>query len=120
MDHRTANIPLDEDLCMTLSDLFLGTGEDFTQIASVAKKYPIDFVEKTLFQYVAPACNYNTIYAEPIVIYIFDRKDLLKRINRIREKRKTKWGKIYYDLFSIYLKFKFNSLWKILKKYYYS
>lgn len=114
------NILIDEDLCMELSGLFVGTGADFVKIASIAKNYSIDFVEETLFKYVAPACNYNTICAEPIIIYIFDRKELLKRIYKIQEKRKTKWGKIYFDLFSFYLKFKFNTSWSILKNHYYA
>lgn len=41
------NILIDEDLCVALSGLFVGTATDYEYIASVAKNYPIDFVEKT-------------------------------------------------------------------------
>jgi|SRR5699024_9371381 len=111
-----SNILLDEELCMALSGLFVGTAPDYERIASVAKRYPVDFVEKTLFRYVAPACNYNTLCVEPTVIYLFDREQLLKRIKCIEKRRKTKWGKIYYSLFSLYLRYKFKPGWEVLRQ----
>ena len=114
------NILIDEDLCVALSGLFVGTAIDYEYIASVAKNYPIDFVEKNLFKYVAPACNYNTTWSDPIVIYLFDKKDLLMRIEKIKTKNKSKLGKIYLELFSFYLRIKFKPEWKMLKNHYYA
>jgi len=114
------NALIDEDLCVSLSGLFIGTAIDYGYIASVAKNYPINYVEEILFKYVAPACNYNTIWPDPVVIYLFDRKELLDRINEIKAKKKSKLGKLYLDICSFYLKIKFKPEWKILKSYYHN
>lgn len=106
---------LDKALCVALSGLFIDSQVDYKYIASVARNFPLELVEYVLYNYVAPACHYNTIGPLPPVIYFFDENDLMNKIKSIAYKRKSYPSKIIYTLFSFYLRIRFKHEWVTLK-----
>lgn len=75
----------EEDLYYALSDLFVDNEVDYNHIASVAKLFPISYVEHVLFYYVAPTCHYNLTGPIPPVWTCFDRDELISAINVIKK-----------------------------------
>lgn len=55
----------DKDLCAALSDIFVDNLTDYEYIASVAKVFPIEYVEEMLLRYVAPICYINGLTPVP-------------------------------------------------------
>lgn len=105
----------EEKLYIALSDLFVDNQIDYSYIASVAKLFPISYVEYVLFNYVAPACYYNTVVPVPPVCYFFDTDMLINKISNIKKGENNLINKAKMYLFSIYLKVKFKHEWKTLK-----
>ena len=100
------------DLYVALSDLFAADNINYDNIASTAKLYPVDRVEYVLFHYVAPVCYYNTVTA---FCLSFDEDDLLNKIDDIKKNEENLIGRIKMNLFSKYMKFRFNHEWQTLK-----
>ena len=51
----------DIELCEALSGFFVDNEVDYRYIAKVAKAFPIEHVEKVLFEWVAPVCYTNML-----------------------------------------------------------
>lgn len=109
------NVVNESELYMALSDMFVDKPTDYEYMASVAKKFPIDYVELSLFKYVAPACYYNVRCPVPPVCYFFDERDLLNKINKIKNKENSFIGKVNLFIFSSYLRIRFHKEWVAFK-----
>lgn len=107
----------DKALCEALSYAFIDSNVDYKYIASIARTFPLDYVEDLFFNYVAPACYYNTVAPVPSVIYYFDPDELHSNIDTIRKKNRTLFGKLKMVLFCRYLKYKFKDEWIEIKKF---
>ena len=55
----------DIELCEALSGFFVDNEVDYRYIAKVAKAFPIEHVEKALFEWVAPVCYTNMLTPVP-------------------------------------------------------
>lgn len=102
------------DLCGALSDLFVDNEVDFKYIASVAKKFPVDTVEKILFEWVAPVCYTNLLTPAPSVWSGFDKKTLWVDICEYQNK-KTFPTKYKHKILVSILKVTYRKEWKTLK-----
>lgn len=105
----------EEDLYIALSDLFVDNEVDYNHIASVAKLFPISYVEHALFNYVAPYCYHNALTPVPSVCYFFDEDELLSAIDDIKKKENRPISKIKMRILAFYLKVRFNYAWQKLK-----
>ena len=85
----------EEDLYVTLSDLFAASNIDYENIASVARQFPIKYVESILFNYIAPICHYN--------------------VNNIKKNENRFINRIKIRILAVYFKFKFKDEWQKLK-----
>jgi len=72
----------EEDLYVTLSDLFAASNIDYENIASVARQFPIKYVESVLFNYIAPICHYNVITSYCMA---FDSTSIINAVNNIKK-----------------------------------
>ncbi|WP_392564622.1 hypothetical protein RHO13_03965 [Orbus wheelerorum] len=109
------NILREKELYIALSDLFIDNEVNYKNIASVAKLFPVEHVKNVLFNYVAPACYYNTTTPVPPICYFFDADELMHDINKIKKDENSFFGRMKMYFFSKYLQLKFNHEWKTLK-----
>ncbi|WP_334327150.1 DUF7079 family protein [Gilliamella apicola] len=72
----------EEDLYVTLSDLFAASNIDYENIASVARQFPIKYVESISFNYIAPICHYNVITSYCMA---FDSTSIINAVNNIKK-----------------------------------
>lgn len=105
----------EEKLYIALSDLFVDKRIDYSYIASIAKLFPTSHVEYVLFNYVAPACYYNTVVPVPPVCWFFDTDILFNKICNIKKNENDPINKAKMYLLSIFFKYKFKHEWKKLK-----
>lgn len=76
------NFLINKEIYLALSDLFIDSKINYEYIASITKNYPEDYIEYILFNFVAPACHFNTAGPTPPVIYFFDDKYLIDEISK--------------------------------------
>lgn len=105
-----------KELYEALSDLFIDNHVDILRIASVAKNYPINYVETILFRYVAPVCCFNLSETIPIFWFGFDLSVLEKEIIIMRKKEKFCFGRIKLSLGQMYYRFMLRKEWRKLKQ----
>ncbi|WP_419177171.1 DUF7079 family protein [Providencia burhodogranariea] len=58
---NTSKLFTDKDLCFALSDIFVDNLVNVEYIASVAKHFPVEYVQVMLCRYVAPICYCNML-----------------------------------------------------------
>ena len=74
----------EEDLYVTLSDLFAASNINYENIASVARQFSIKHIESVLFNYIAPICHYNVITSYCMA---FDSTSIINAVNNIKKKK---------------------------------
>ncbi|MFQ2188989.1 DUF7079 family protein [Aeromonas jandaei] len=106
----------DIDLCEALSDLFVDNEFDYEYIASVARAFPVNHVEKVLFEWVAPVCYTNTLTPVPPIWTGFERNSLWAEIQRLqaREAKASFVRKLGIALRQFYLRWQFADEWRTL------
>lgn len=104
----------DKDLCGALSDIFVDNRTDYQHIASVAKHFPIEHVERMLTRYVAPVCYTNGLTPVPPVWLFFDADDVWNDICVLKTKERSLLGKFKRDLCALYFKNNLKHEWRKL------
>ncbi|WPA92287.1 hypothetical protein QS795_000480 [Providencia zhijiangensis] len=104
----------DKDLCAALSDIFVDNLTDYQHIASVAKHFPIEHVERMLTRYVAPVCYTNMLTPVPPVWLFFDEDDVWNDICVLKTKERSFLGKFKRDLCTLYFKNNLKHEWREL------
>lgn len=102
------------DLCVALSDIFIDNEIDYNHIATIAKKYPIGFVEYIFFEWVTPVCYSNICHPVPMVWAGFNRDQLWKDLLAFRSRPRK--NRFISKLEKHYLRKKVESDWLILKE----
>ncbi len=102
----------EEDLYVTLSDLFAASNINYENIASVARQFPIKYVESILFNYIAPICHYNVITSYCMA---FDSTSIINAVNNIKKNENRFINRIKIRILAVYFKFKFKDEWQKLK-----
>lgn len=112
-----ANQLTEDDLIEALSGLFIDNEIDYESIASVARAFPLEKVEHTLFSVVAPICHTNLSTPAPEVWLAFDREQLLESIKTLKAKRERAGflSKIKHTVLDKYLRKQFSHEWSQLK-----
>ncbi|WP_421179301.1 DUF7079 family protein [Aeromonas enteropelogenes] len=106
----------DIDLCEALSGLFVDNEVDYEYIARVARAFPVVYVEKALFEWVAPVCYTNTLAPVPPIWTGFERDSLWAEIQGLLA-REAKVGfarKLSITLRQVYLRWQFAEEWRRL------
>jgi hypothetical protein len=104
----------DKDLCAALSDIFVDNLTDYQHIASVAKHFPIEHVERMLMRYVAPVCYTNMLTPVPPVWLYFDEDDVWNDICVLKAKERSFFGKFKRGLCTLYFKNNLKHEWREL------
>lgn len=107
----------DKDLCTALSDIFVDNLTDYQHIASVAKHFPIEYVERMLTRYVAPVCYTNGFTPVPPVWLYFDEDELWNDICVLKAKERGFLGKFKRDLCALYFKNNLKHEWQELVQF---
>lgn len=94
----------DKDLCAALSDIFVDNSVDYQYIASVAKHFPVEYVQMMLYRYVAPICYTNALTPVPPVWTFFDADELSDDIGILKKEEQSVFGKFKRDLCALYFK----------------
>ncbi|WP_323905995.1 DUF7079 family protein [Aeromonas veronii] len=108
----------DIELCEALSGFFVDNEVDYRYIAKVAKAFPIEHVEKVLFEWVAPVCYTNMLTPVPEIWSGFERDFLWREIQNLREEQ-AKGGmvrKVCISLRQVYLRWQFSDEWRKLRR----
>lgn len=103
----------DQRLCFFLSSIFLDTETDYKRIAYLARHYPLKYVEKLLFEWVAPVCYVNLMSVIPEIWLSFDADELW---SDIQNKLKNEESPNIFKRFNIfirdkYIRHRFNYAW---------
>lgn len=104
----------DKDLCAALSDIFVDNWVNYQHIASVAKYFPVEYVQMMLYRYVAPVCYTNILTPVPPVWTFFDADELWKDIGILKNKEQSLFGKFKRNLCALYFKNRLKQEWKEL------
>lgn len=107
----------DKDLCAALSDIFVDNLTDYQHIASVAKHFPIEHVERMLIRYVAPVCYTNGLTPVPPVWLYFDEDELWNDICVLKAKECGFLGRFKRDLCALYFKNNLKHEWRELVQF---
>nr|WP_283092583.1 MULTISPECIES: hypothetical protein [unclassified Providencia] len=107
----------DKDLCAALSDIFVDNLTDYQHIASVAKHFPIEYVERMLTRYVAPVCYTNMLTPVPPVWLYFDEDELWNDICVLKVKECGFLGRFKRDLCALYFKNNLKHEWRELVQF---
>ncbi|MBW5408331.1 hypothetical protein ACISK3_15800 [Morganella morganii] len=108
---KTSKLFTDKDLCAALSDIFVDNRVDYQYIASVAKHFPVEYVQMMLYRYVAPICYTNALTPVPPVWTFFDADELWEDIGILKNKEQSIFGKFKRDLCTLYFKNKLEKEW---------
>nr|WP_314266789.1 hypothetical protein [uncultured Moellerella sp.] len=111
---KTSKLFTDKDLCAALSDIFVDNWVDYQYIASVAKHFPVEYVQVMLYRYVAPICYCNLLSPVPPVWTYFDADELWENIGILKNKEQSLFGKFKRDLCTLYLKNRLKQEWQEL------
>ncbi|PMN66547.1 DUF7079 family protein [Enterovibrio norvegicus] len=113
-----ANQLTEDDLIEALSGLFIDNEIDYESIASVARVFPIEKVEYTLFSLVAPICHTNLSTPAPEVWLAFEREQLLDNVKALKARRKQAgfFSRLKDSALEKYLRNHFSSEWHQLQK----
>ncbi len=111
---KTSKLFTDKDLCAALSDIFVDNWVDYQYIASVAKHFPVEYVQVMLCRYVAPVCYTNALTPVPPVWTFFDADELWEDIGILKKKEQSVFGKFKRDLCALYFKNRPKQEWQEL------
>ncbi|MFB9998175.1 MULTISPECIES: DUF7079 family protein [Providencia] len=111
---NTSQLFTDKDLCAALSDIFVDNRVDYQYIASVAKHFPVEYVQVMLCRYVAPICYCNLLSPVPSVWTYFDADELWEDIGILKNKEQSIFGKFKRDLCTLYFKNRLKPEWQEL------
>lgn len=111
---NTSKLFTDKDLCAALSDIFVDNLVDYQYIASVAKNFPVEYVQVMLCRYVAPICYCNLLSPVPPVWTYFDADELWEDIGILKNKEQRVFGKFKRDLCTLYFKNRLKQKWQEL------
>lgn len=99
---NTSKLFTDKDLCAALSDIFVDNWVDYQYIASVAKHFPVEYVQVMRCRYVAPICYCNMLSPVPPVWTAFDADELWEDIGILKNKEQSLFGKFTINLLFIF------------------
>lgn len=108
----------DIELCEALSGFFVDNEVDYRYIAKVAKAFPIEHVEKVLFEWVAPVCYTNMLTPVPEIWSGFERDRLWLDIQALL-KEESEAGllkKTTINLRQFYLRREYAEEWGTLQR----
>lgn len=111
---NTSKLLTDKDLCAALSDIFVDNSVNYEYIASIAKYFPVEYVQVMLCRYVAPVCYTNGLTPVPPVWTYFDADELWEDIGILKNKEQSVFGKFKRDLCALYFKNRLKQEWQEL------